>query len=192
MNLFVNPKKIFFFLLIVNVLLLILNISGLAYSYSIDNNLSDKVVTFDFNSEYNVPTYYSSLLFFLNFLLLIGISFLQKEKNGNYYYYWFSLSLILLFLATDEILMIHERINQSSRDLFSTSGFFYFAWVIPYGILLITGALVYFKLFLELPKRSKYLFSLSGFIFILGSIGMEMLGGNHVEMYTRNNLTYAV
>lgn len=191
MNLFVNPKRILIFLLIVNVILLILNICGLVYSYSIDNNLSDKVVTFDFNSEYNIPTYYSSLLFFLNFLLLIGITFLKKEKNENYYY-WLSLSLIFVFLATDEILMIHERINQLSRDLFSTSGLFYFAWVIPYSIVLLALVIVYFKLFLDLPKKSKYLFLISGFIFIFGSVGMEMLGGKHVEIYSRHNLTYAV
>ena len=160
MNLFINSKKIFYFLLTLNIVLLILNISGLAYSYAIDKKLYDKVVTFDFNTEFNIPTYYFSLLFFLNSLLLIGIAFLKKAKTENYYY-WFSLSLIFLFLTTDNILMIHVRINQSSRDLFSTSGLFYFSWIIPYGIFVIACIFIYFKFFIKLPKRSKYLFLIS-------------------------------
>ncbi len=191
MNLLIDSKKIFFLLLIVNIILLTLNISGLVYSYSIDSNLSDKVATFDFNTEFNVPTFYSSLLFFINSLLLIIIGFLQREKSENYFS-WLSLSLIFLFLAFDETIMIHERFSNSTRELFSTSGLLFFAWIIPYGVFALAGHLIFLKLFLKLPKRTQYLFVLSSSIFLIGALGFEMLGGRHAEIYTRNNLTYAV
>ena len=51
---------------------------------------------------------------------------------------------------------------------------------------------LYLKLFLNLPKRTKYLFVLSCSIFLIGQLAFEMLEGKHAEIYTRNNLTYAV
>jgi len=49
----------------------------------------------------------------------------------------------------------------------------------------------YLRFMLRLPERIMILFLVSGAIFIAGALGIEIIGGRHVELYGRYTLTYS-
>ena len=52
--------------------------------------------------------------------------------------------------------------------------------------------LTYLKFILSLPNRTKFWLILSGTVYILGAIGMELIGGYRVELYGYNDSIYIV
>ena len=94
------------------------------------------------------------------------------------------MSLLFLFLACDEIFMIHEISGRYLRNLLNPSSFFYFAWVIPYGIITIFIALYFFNFIKMMPKKIFYLIIISGILFVGGELILEMVGG---FIFTLNN-----
>ena len=99
---------------------------------------------------------------------------------------------IFLFLSIDETAMIHEKLVEYFRESFNTSGIFYYAWVVPYGVALILILFAYINFLKELPRYIMILFLISGAIYILGAIGFEMASGRHHELYGKKNLIYSI
>ncbi|CAN5397910.1 hypothetical protein BH23BAC1_BH23BAC1_15140 [soil metagenome] len=145
---------------------------------------------FDFNSEGNLPTLYSVLAILFAAMLLLFISFMIRSKDKTQQKYWLVLGIIFIFLAYDEASQMHERLNVVTRALIPESrmDFLYFAWVIPYAILVIFVGLFFLKFLKSLPKRTMVLFIVAGAIFVTGAIGFEMLtsyfrGQNIVHLF---------
>jgi len=145
---------------------------------------------FNFNTEMNVPTLYSSFALICASILLFLIGSLHKKINLSYIP-WFGLSFIFLFLSIDETSSIHERLTTPVKETLNTSGLLFYAWVIPYGIGLIVFLLIYSKFLLNLPKQTMILFIVSGSIYIGGAIGFELLGGQQAEKAGANDLLYS-
>ena len=132
---------------------------------------------FNFDQEANLPTLYSALaLGFCSYLLAI-IATLRKLKQGKYTKYWKALSFIFIYLAIDEACSIHELLIPVLRNAFDARGFLYFTWVIP-GFAAVLIFLIAFRKFIyNLPTKTKTLFILGGVVYLLGALGMEMVGG---------------
>lgn len=145
---------------------------------------------FSFNKEGNFPSLYSAFAIFFASVLLFIIA--KSTKGIKEYYYWVGLSFIFLFLSLDEWFSFHEKLAVPTRNLLSTSGIFTFAWIIPYGIVLLIFTFVYLRFLFYLPRKTKYLFVTAGVIYVGGALGMEMIGGMIKEMYGRQNLYYAI
>jgi len=121
--------------------------------------------------------------------MIIALS--KKKTSANYYPHWLGLALIFLFLAMDEALEIHEQFAGPVRSALDiTSGPFYFAWVIPYGVALLIFLAAYLKFLIELPARTRLLFVSAGCIYVTGAIGFELLGGSHSALSGKENLMY--
>lgn len=184
------PSEILKINLYLILFLLLANILGIISKYYFDHdNVYRLVPLFDFNTERNIPTLYSSIALIFSSILLLFITVIRKNLKSSYIM-WFGLSLIFLFLSIDEISVIHERLGKPTREAFETSGFFYYAWIIPYGVGLIGFIVAYSKFLFDLPKRTRILFLVSGFTFISGAIGFEMLGGRQDELYGSGNILY--
>jgi len=190
-NLF--PQKILKINLLLILFLVLANIIGIIYRYYIDPNfhglIAGLIWLFDLDQERNIPTLYSSIALVIASILLLWISIIHKNLKSPYKA-WFVLSLIFLFLAIDELASIHERLTGITRDAFKTSGFLYYAWVIPYGIALVVFIISYSKFLFDLPKSTMILFLVSGTTFVSGAIGFEMLGGRQANLYGTDNLLY--
>ncbi len=143
---------------------------------------------FDFDTEANLPTYFSSLLLLSNGILLALIGSRYKA-SGQKFWDWFGLSMIFVFLALDEMIQIHEQLDAPMKAIFNTSGLLYYAWVIPYVFVTIIIAIVYFKFMMRLPKPILKLFILAGILFVFGAVVMEVFSGMHIEKYGDKTLT---
>lgn len=187
-----SPKEILKINLYLILFLLFANIMGIISKYYFGHDsVYGLVPLFNFNAEKNIPTFYSSFALLFASILLSLIAF--KRKNIKLpYISWFVLALIFLFLSFDEISSIHERLTIPVRETFGTSGFLYYAWIIPYGFALVAFIIAYLKFLFELPKRIMILFLISGAIFVSGAIGFEMLGGRQDALYGENNVLYSV
>ena len=190
MNINIKPVVVLYLLLSIIGILLALHIVDIAatFYFGIDHYLANRF-DFNFGHEGNVPTVYSSFAIFFASLLLFLIA-RSNVNDRDQYYYWYGLSLIFLFLSLDELFSFHERVHHIVKGYLDTSGLFYFAWVIPYGLAVIIIALIYLRFVFSLPKKIKYLFLVSGFVFVSGAIGFEMIGGAIVESTGRDNFTY--
>ena len=155
------------------------------------DNLYGLTSFFDFNSENNLPTYFSSLMLFLSSCLLSVIAVTHKSNHASYRL-WFVLAFIFLFLSLDEMASIHEMLSIPMRDMLHASGLLYYAWVVPYGVALVIFVISYIKLLKNLPRNIMYLFLISGTLFVLGAIGFELIGGWYYELHGKSDLNYAI
>lgn len=132
---------------------------------------------FSLGAEGNIPTLYASFSMLFCAFLLATIGLAQRPGQPVSRRYWFGLSLIFGFLAVDELLEVHEKLIDPTREYFGASGALYYAWVIPYSIGALVIVAAYVPFLLRLPRRSAILFVLAGAIFVTGAIGFEMLSG---------------
>jgi hypothetical protein len=191
MNIELYPKIIFKNFLKLILFLLCANFIGIVSKFYFDHDyVYGLVPLFDFDSERNIPTLYSSFALALVSLLLFIISLIHK-KNKSSYALWLGLSVIFIFLSIDEVFLIHEQLSKTLRGSVKTSGLFYYPWVIPYGSALTMLIVVYSKFLINLPKNILVLFIISGTIFVSGALGFELLEGRHAELYGTNNLLYS-
>jgi hypothetical protein len=103
------------------------NITGIISKFYFNHGqVYGLVPLFDFNTEANIPTFYSSLAL-ISCSILLAFIFLAHKRQGSSYKPWRGLSIIFLFLSIDEIATIHEWVNDPIQQLLNTSGLLYFA-----------------------------------------------------------------
>lgn len=186
-------RKIVVGLSIITLLLIVLSVSSQIYKFVI-NNGTDRYLTtmFSFDAEHNFPTFFSTIILLICSLLLIVIGESKKDPRDKFRWHWSILGFVFFYLATDEMLVLHEQTIGPIKNALHTSGFFLFAWVIPAGFFLLAFLLAYRKFLVELPTRFRRLFILSGLIYIAGAVVMELIGGNFASHSGTNNLFYAL
>ena len=192
MQIVLVPKKVFQYLLIIVLTLLLLNVLGIVSKYYFGyGTVKGLVPMFNFNTEKNVPTFYSTIALFISAVLLWLIA-ISHKRRGNSYLLWGGLAFIFLFLSIDEFVSIHEKLIKPLRASLGTSGVFSYAWVIPYGIAVVILFIVYLKFLFQLPRKIMYLFILSGSLFVMGAIGFEMISALQFQTVGSNNVLYGV
>jgi len=133
------------------------------------------------SADSSIPTWYSSIALLLCSVLLATIAATKKRQGERYATHWGVLSGIFLILSIDEVARIHETLGGVSASLansvgFTPSGFIYYFWVVPGAIFVLVVLLAYARFLLHLPKRTLILFLVAGGVFVVGAIGVEMLG----------------
>jgi len=191
MNLLIKPNKILGLLLIIILFLEIANVIGLVFYFE-EDNIGWLYNLFNIRTEGNIPAYYSSTtILFASFLL--GFISLFRKTNGMSYSLWLVLSIIFFYLSIDEAVQLHERVGVIVDNNFNLTGYLSWGWVIPYGLLFIIFSVVYYFKFLpQLPKKIFWLFIISGSIYVVGAIGVEMLGAKNYHSDNFSEITNAI
>ncbi len=190
MKLTVSPKWVLTILLAGTVLLVIAGITGSYLKYTFDSRQINNVVRlFDLDGEANIPSWFSSLILLLSSLLLFVIAISQRNSPRDFLA-WSILSAVFLFLSVDEAAMIHEMLINTIKRVFNLSGIFYNAWVIPYGLAAIAGAVLYLPFLRRLPGSVVTFFVIGGIIFISGAVVIEMFEGRYEATHGTSNLMY--
>ena len=189
MESFLTRKSLLRYLVAISLSLLFLHLFGLW----LGGNLQKHIPFFDLNYEKNYPAFFSAIyLAFSGYLCRLVAC--EKQREGEQFCsHWSWLSIIFYFLAFDEFFLIHDRLNQPIRTALNLDGAFYFAWVIPYSLLLVVFALYFYKFVVQgLPVKVRNRFVLSGFLFVLGALGVEMLGAGRAEAFGRSDIWYTI
>jgi hypothetical protein len=131
---------------------------------------------FDFDLEYNVPTQFSGMLFFLISALMFSTAFFVRNLLLHPFW-WIAGGLASGFLGCDELMKFHEEISTPLRTALDLSGVLYFAWVIPYGIAAIVAGVIGLRLLRALPGATRNRFIVAGAVYLTGVLGVELLGG---------------
>jgi hypothetical protein len=148
------------------------------------------VPMFNFDRENGIPAFYSAATLLAGAVLALVIGGCHR-RAGERWVAWSVLGCLFIFLSMDELFMIHERLMSPTRALLDARGVFRLAWVIPYGAAVIVIGALFLPFLLRLPRRTMFLLVIAGAVFVGGAIGMEMIGGPHMEAYGMNNAGYA-
>lgn len=172
-----HPKKIFYSLLGIILILFFLNLASFLNLHL--NNLEQNNIFFkktNFNLEKNIPSIFSSLLHLFSSFLLASVGLLNlKTKPGKSF--WWGLSFVFFFLSIDELLRIHEKIEGSSGFIMKGTGIFLYGWILYYSIGLIILSLLLVRPFFKLPQKTIKRFLTAGAIFLFGAIVLENIAG---------------
>ncbi|MEG4508147.1 hypothetical protein QUA81_31670 [Microcoleus sp. F6_B4] len=147
---------------------------------------------FNLDAEKNIPTFYSCLALLFSALLLGVIAYAKNLDSDRYKNHWKILSFIFLFLSLDEAGSIHEKLIDPMRSLLNASGVFYFTWIVPIGFLVAIFLFSYSKFVLHLPVSTKKMFVAACSIYLVGAMGMEMIGGYIASQMGEWGLSYMI
>lgn len=131
---------------------------------------------FEFDQEQSISTWYSGGLLLIASFIIAIIAQDHIRRKRPFARHWFYLSLCFTLMSLDEVAGLHEQLIQF-RTVFNTSGFFFFAWVIPGLVVVLLFALAYFRFTLNLPTETRFMFVFSLGMFVFGAVGMEMING---------------
>ncbi len=188
-----SPKRFILFISVIAIILILLSLSGQFYRFFFNEGKETFITKlFNLDCEWNIPTYFSSVLLFSCSVMFILISRTFKESNYSYIKNWVILGSTFLVMSIDEVLQFHEKLNATIRGTLHTHGFFYFGWLIPAGIFILLFLIYNIRFYISLKPKFQYLFFLSGFIYVLGVYVMEMVGGKFFSLYGENNFGYAI
>ncbi|MFQ6483835.1 hypothetical protein [Brachybacterium epidermidis] len=129
---------------------------------------------FDVGREYNIPTWYSSMLWALLGLLALFIGSQARRFRLS----WILLGIVGMAASIDEYQELHERLDGIGFALRGYLPFYVpFPWlVVGVPLALVVGALL-LPLVLSLPRRTTLGIIAAGATFLSGAVGMELLSG---------------
>ncbi|WP_181885176.1 multidrug transporter [Pontibacter diazotrophicus] len=168
--------------------LMLAYIAGMVYEkmyYPEPSTLAYRLIRgFDMNWEENVPAFFSTAILLLASLLLFAVYHLKSSYKAERRK-WGILSIVFLFMAVDESLQIHEYVSEVVRPMLVSdlSGLLYWAWVVPYGVLVLAAVAFFLPFVWSLPLKTRTLFITSGAMFVAGALGLELFEGYFYVRY---------
>jgi hypothetical protein len=184
-----NPSKFIKVLSVIALILILGNLFSIISRFVFHHSyVFGLVPIFDLDNERGIGNLFSSVLLLVCATLLLLISYTKKKGSNKKDWHWTGLSLIFYFLVLDEFVSIHERLTDPIRNLLNTSGILYFAWVIPYSIIVVILLLIYIPFVFRLPRKFGMLFLLSGLIYLTGAIGFELIGSYYFGLHGEKKL----
>ena len=132
---------------------------------------------FDLDSENNVPTWYSALLWAMAAGLALASA--RRELGGGAIvrWSWTLLSGVFLLLSLDEGASLHERLLDPTGDLLQAArgvpDSFYYNWVLVAGMLTASVAALFVPFLLRIRRDVAACLILAGLLFLVGSLGFE-------------------
>lgn len=167
-------------------------VSVLALPFHPDGRAMSVLLTyFDANSENNFFSWYSTVLLFLNALVLMAAGRAWRPRAAPVGRGLALLGVIFLVLSLDEMTSIHERLGAllSSILLGRDVGFL---WVIPGAIFTAIVAAGILPLLRMLPRVFLARMLIAGGIYVAGALGMEGIGWAVFSAADGWSLTYAL
>lgn len=128
--------------------------------------------------EGNIPTFFSSILLLFASTLLWFIATLKQSSQDPYRRHWAILAFLVLFMAVDEAVGLHELLDRVRWvPGHRKGGIFHYGWVLFGMTMVLAVAVFYLKFFFALPTRTRRQFFTAAAVFVGGAIGVEILEG---------------
>lgn len=166
----------------------------LSWHFQIDDNLKWSLLFFaqEFNldNEYVLSAFFPGLILFSAGFFLAIIAAEKIVHKQPMRIQWSLLSLVFFYLATDEVMGIHENLSLTGSEATEVNRMFFFKWVPVAFIFLSVFALLFIRFYLKLPNRTKIQFALSGLIYLSGVLGVEIIAGRYMAAYNEWGYEY--
>ena len=138
------------------------------------------VPLFHVDFENNIPTFVAFVLLICCGLVSAWSSALEAARP-RHRRAWAFIALIFLLLAADEALSFHEQLGTFLYARFSQLDLPMYAWVAPYGIVVVLLGIFLLRWFLELERGVQLSLFAAGAVFLGGAIGLELVASAHYE-----------
>lgn len=156
-----------------------------------DHKLARLMNRFDLAFEPSVPNWYSSCSLLVCSVVLGLISCAKRRQRDRWFWHWFILALLFVGLSVDEGVRFHEMLHTVLASRFETHGLLYFPWVIPALAFIAVVGLSYIPFLMRLNRRTAVLFVIAGATYVMGAVGMDMLGGVIVEQHGMESIEHS-
>jgi hypothetical protein len=145
---------------------------------------------FSLTEEQNVPTWWSSFLLLADSIVLWAIVATIPKKT-KFRTHWIVLSVIFCYMSIDELVEIHEWLNNIPA-LENLHGLIHYGWVIPAGALVLVFALSYLRFLFHLPMKTRIKIALAGVLYVGGALGIELILGLWTDRHGELNFAWAM
>jgi hypothetical protein len=191
MEVTLNRRRIITLLAAATLSLIVLSVASQVYQVMSgrERYLVDMV---NLDREHNIPTLFQTLSVYGISLILLWIGQSEKGADKARGRHWKVMSFAMFIAATDDILAIHEAFISPIKRLLKTGGYLHFAWVIPGALTVLILAAYFYRFFNTLPKRTRLLFYISAGVYLLGAVGLEMVGGKLATSVGKGAVSYIV
>lgn len=145
---------------------------------------------FDMDQEWGIPSLFSGLQLLFN-AGLFAVAWTVTKNSAQRSRMWLLLSLFFVYLSIDEVFSVHEQLIVPIRERFELPGSLDYAWMIPYGAVVVLIGLAFFHVWRRQTMRVRSMLGLAAIIYLTGAIGFDLVG----ETYQRlrgDTLTYAL
>lgn len=137
---------------------------------------------FDMDLENNMPTFFNCGLFFIGAALFYLAGKGERELPRRP---WMIMAAVFLFLGIDEGSQVHEKFMLVTLRLIGWDqwhmGWLYYAWVIPYGIIVGALGLYMLRFLLRVQAGTRNGLVASGALYVLGAVVFEAYSGKIAE-----------
>ena len=178
----------------VALLVVLANLAGQIARFAFGHDTLHGIVPlFDLNGEENVPAFFSLLLLVSAAGLLAGVARLERIRGTRHASKWAILSVGFLAMGYDEAFQVHERLIVPMRQFVGggTLGVLWYAWVVPALALVAVLAVVFLDFLRQLPTPTRRRFLAAAALYLTGAIGMEMVGGQFVELHRTDHWEFS-
>jgi len=138
---------------------------------------------FNLDEEHNIPAVYSFFQLLAACFLLAIIARHASQAKHKLRAYWWLMALLFFYISFDELESFHERASLWIHLHFHTTGFFYFAWVIPTIFILLVLGLILLRFLRYLPADSRKRFLIAGTVYITGAVGGDVVAGQYISIH---------
>ena len=153
------------------------------------------VPLFDFDTEFNLPSLYSSLAILLSAGLLWIIAKNEETKNGKgEAFYWKVLTYIFIFLSVDELVSIHNQFGRLIGFLFGSFTYINESrlWILAYMPILVLFLIYFIGFYKRLDKSTIQSFIIAGSVFAAGAIIVELVGDQYMMYHDKADINYGL
>lgn len=147
-------------------------------------------------TDNSIPTFIASLLLLSCAALLALTAKAEQQKGRQKVWPWWFLSATFVFLAMDEVAMLHELSGQLLERIVpaiqQVGPVFHYAWTAIAVPLLIGLTVLLAPWLFALPNRTRILFIVSAVLFVGGAVGIEMVNSVIDAQTTGRSLAYSL
>jgi hypothetical protein len=143
---------------------------------------------FGLSHEWNLPTWFSSILMFTCALVLASIAGAKHQEGARYTRHWWGLAAAFVYISLDEIAQLHEDLG----DAIHLGGVLYFDWVVPASVVVLILGITYLRFLWHLPVRMRVGFIEAGLLYVGGALLMELPLGWWADRAGRDNFVYGM
>jgi hypothetical protein len=173
----VDPRRLFHWQCVLIGALLVMHLAVGLPALAGHDRLFGARRLFDLRTEANVPTFVSALTLLAAGIAAALLAAAGAGKPRRWVTTWIGVAAVLVFCAVDEAAQIHEHAGSLMRGTLHTTGPFYFAWIVPYGIAAAVGAVLAYPVLGSLGDDSRRCILWGVGLAIMGAIGIEMIQG---------------